>query len=189
MNKSKTKQSGFTIVELLIAFTIIGILMAIGMPAIKGIVTDGKVAPTGADINTVVSKIRSNFAGQGSYANLGSGAAATAIFANTARGLATTLTIGGAGATATVQHDIGATNSQITVAQSTITTAGDSFAVTIPTVNDSACPGLSTQVSRTAEIITVNGVNVKAVGGTYNGGTAQNACTAGDTNTFVFTFR
>jgi hypothetical protein len=77
----------------------------------------------------------------------------------------------------------------VTVAPATIAVAGDSFTVTAPTVNEAACPGLASSLSRAAEVISVNGVAVKAVNGVYNGGTAQNACTAGDTNTFVFTFR
>ena len=88
-----------------------------------------------------------------------------------------------------MQHDIGATGSQVTVLPSTITTAGDSFNVTVPTVNEAACPGLASQLSKSAERITVNGVVAKAVGANYNGATAQNACVVGDLNAFVFTFR
>ena len=122
-------------------------------------------------------------------ARIGAPAAATANFANTAAGLASSLTVTGTGATATVQHGLGATGSQVAVASSTITTAGDSFTVTFPTVNMAACPGLASQLSKAAEVITINGTSVKAAGGNYNGGAAQNLCTAGDTNAFVFTFR
>lgn len=88
-----------------------------------------------------------------------------------------------------MQHDLGETGAQIAVASSTITTAGDSFTVTLPKVNEAACPGIAAQLAKSAEVILVNGKSVKAVGGTYNGGTAQNLCTAGDTNSFAFTFR
>ncbi len=188
---ASSAQKGFTIVELLVVLAIIGVLVVIAVPAARGIIIGGKTAPTASDINKVVSSIRANFSGQGNtpYTNLGNGAAATAIFANTARGVASSLTVTGAGATATIQHDIGATGSQVTVAQGTITTLGDSFDVTLPTVNASACPGMASQLAKSAEVITVNGTNVKAAGALYNGGTAQNACTANDTNTFVFTFR
>lgn len=188
---AKSKNAGFTIVELLIVLSIVAVLAVIGIPIARGIIISGKVEPTASDINKVVTKLRSNFTGQGAtpYTNMGATAAATAIFSNTARGLASSLNVTGTGATAAVSHDIGATGSAIAVAQSTITTAGDSFTVTIPTVNDSACPGLASQLSKSAEVITINATSVKAVGGTYNGGTAQNACTADDTNSFVFTFR
>lgn len=182
---------GFTLVELLIVLAIIAVIAIFGVPFARGIIIGGKTEPTASDISKVVTKMRANFAGQGTtpYTNLGAAAAATANFANTARGLTSALTVTGAGATATIQHDIGATGAQIAVAQGTITTAGDSFTVTINDVNEAACPGLAAQLSKASEVIAVNGTNVKAAGANYNGGTAQNACTAGDTNDFVFTFR
>jgi type IV pilus assembly protein PilA len=185
------KARGFTLVELMVVMAIIAILGIIGIPKMREIIVDGKVEPTASDIVKVATKIQTNFAGQGAtpYTNLGVPAAATAVFANTARGLASSLVVAGAGATATVVHDIGATSSQVAVAQGTITTLGDSFTVTLPTVNIAACPGLASQLSKSAEVILINATSVKAVGGTYNGGAAQNLCTAGDTNTFVFTFR
>jgi len=188
---SLKKAKGFTLVELIVVIAIGALLALFAVPYARGVIINGKVEPTANDVNKTVSMIRGNFAGQGvtPYTNLGTGAAATAIFSNTARGLSSSLTVAGTGATATTQHDLGLTGSQITVASTTITTAGDSFSVTMPTVNDAACPGLAAQLSRVAEVITINATNVKAVGGNYNGGTAQNACTAGDTNTFVFTFR
>ena len=190
--KFKTRaQRGFTIVELLIVLAIIAFLAIIGVPWVRNIMISGQVEPTANDVQKVVAAMRQNFSGQGNtpYTNLGAPAAATANFANTAAGIASSLTVTGSGATATVQHGLGATGSQVSVASSAITTAGDSFTVTFPTVNMAACPGLANQLSKAAEVITINGTSVKAAGGTYNGGTAQNLCTAGDTNAFVFTFR
>lgn len=188
---SKKNVKGFTLVELIVVIAIGALLALFAVPYARGVIINGKVEPTANDINKTVTSIRGNFAGQGvtPYNNLGVGAAATAIFANTARGLSSALTVSGSGATATVQHDLGETGAQITVASATITSAGDSFAVTLPSVNNAACPGLAAQLSRVAEVITINGAAAKAVGSTYNGGIAQNACTDADTNTFVFTFR
>ena len=185
------KSKGFTLVELIVVIAIGALLALFAVPYARGVIINGKVEPTANDINKTVTSIRGNFAGQGvtPYNNLGVGAAATAIFANTARGLASSLTVSGNGAAATVQHDVGETGSQIAVAAAAITTPGDSFSVTLPTVNNAACPGLAAQLSRVAEVISINGAAAKAVGGTYNGGVAQNACSEGDTNTFVFTFR
>ncbi len=191
LSRSNKKSRGFTLIELIVVLAIGALLALLGVPFARSIIISGKVEPTANDINKTVTAIRGNFAGQGvtPYLNLGSNAAATAVFANTSRGLASALNVTGTGATATVQHDLGETGSQVTVASATVSVAGDSFAVTLPNVNDAACPGLATQLSRAAEVITVNGTPVKALGGSYNGGTSQNACTAGDSNTFVFTFR
>jgi prepilin-type N-terminal cleavage/methylation domain-containing protein len=187
----KSRQKGFTIIELIVVIAIIALLSILAIPFARGLIIDGKVQPTADDINKVVTKIRANFAGQGAtpYTNLGAAANATAVFSNTARGLASSLTVTGSGTAAITAHDLGQTNSQVAVAQATITTAGDSFSVTLPTVNETACPGLASQMAKGAERITINGTVAKAVGGTYNGGTAQNACLSGDTNAFVFTFR
>ena len=182
---------GFTLVELIVVIAIGALLALLAVPYARGVIINGKVEPTANDINKTVTSLRGNFAGQGvtPYTNLGTGATATAIFANTARGLSSSLSVSGTGASATVAHDLGETGAQITVSSSTITTAGDSFTVTAPSANNAACPGLAAQLSRVAEVITINGATAKAVGGVYNGGVAQNACTEGDTNTFVFTFR
>jgi type IV pilus assembly protein PilA len=179
-------QKGFTIVELLIVLGIIAVLAVVATPFARDIIISGKTEPTATDVSKLSSAIRANFSGQGAtpYTNV-----TTAVLSNTARGLVSAMTITGAGATATMQHDIGATSSQVTAGAGTITTAGDSFTVTFATVNAAACPGLASQLSRAAEVITINGTAVKAAGALYDGATAQNACTAGDTNGFVFTFR
>jgi prepilin-type N-terminal cleavage/methylation domain-containing protein len=180
------RQRGFTIVELTIAIGIIAVLAIFGLPFARGLIIDGKVQPTSSDIVRAAAKIRSNFTGQGTtpYASI-----TTASFANAARGLASAITVTGSGTTSAMTHDLGTTGSAVTVASATVTTAGDSFTVTLPTVNEAACPGLAAQVAKATEVITINGTSVKAVGAGFNGQTAGAACTAGDTNTFVFTFR
>lgn len=192
-NSKSRLQKGFTMVELIVVLSVIALLAILAVPSARGLIISGKVEPTGGDLNKVVTKIRSNFIGQGTtpYTALVAGGVGNAVFANTARGLVSTLTVTGANATATIQHDIGLTNANITIAPSTLPLGviGDSFTVTLPTVNDAACPGLASQMAKAAEIITINATTVKAFDALYQGATAQNLCTSGDTNTFVFTFR
>jgi type IV pilus assembly protein PilA len=186
------QQRGFSLIELLFVLAVVAILTAVATPFVRALLIEGRVEPTAKDVINVTNSMRAAAGATASntpYTTLGATEAATAVFTNAGRGKATALTITGAGATATTQHQLGATGSQVAVAQGTITTAGDSFTVTFPTVNEAACPGLANQLARVSEVITVNGTGVKAAGGAYNSATATNACTAGDTNAFVFTFR
>lgn len=183
------RAKGFTMVELIIVLAIIALLAIIGIPFARGVLISGRVEPSANDITSTAAAMRTSFAGQGAtpYNNLG--ANPTAVFANTAKGLASALSVSGVGTAATISHDLGETGALITVAIGSITTAGDSYTVDIPTVNNAACPGLASQLNRSSEVISINGTTVKAAGGTYDGGAAQIACTDGDTNDFVFTFR
>ena len=184
--RNDRNQRGFTMIELVVVISIIALLAIIAIPFARSMIIDGKVPTTANDITRVAAKLRTNFANQGTtpYTSI-----TTAGFANTARGLASSLTISGTGTSSTVTHDIGSTGSSVSVASATITTAGDAFSVTMPNVNEAACPSLAAQLSKSAEVITINGTAVKAAGATYSGATAGGACTSGDANSFVFTFR
>lgn len=190
LKKVAPKQGGFSLVELILVLAIGAILAVLGIPLINSYIIAGKVEPTVNDLRAGIASMRKNFTnGTTPYATLGTGAAATAAFANQIRGSAMALTITGEGNAATIQHGIGATGSQVTVASATITTAGDAYTITLPTVNVAACPDLAALMARTAEAISINGTVVKPVDGEYNGSAAANLCTDADTNTFVFTMR
>lgn len=182
------KQRGFTLIELSIVLLIIAVLGALGYPKIRTFLISGKTKPTADDITLAVTRIRANAEGTGNtpYASV-----ATNTIANTLRDRTNALTVTGVGNAATLQHKLGATGSQVTAAPATITTAGDSFTLTLPTVNSGACPELATSLQNSAEIISINGTVVKSNPGStlYNGQTAAAACTADDTNSYVFTFR
>lgn len=181
---------GFTFIELLIVLAVVAILAVIGIPSIQSTIISGKVEPTANDLRIGIASMRKNFnTGSAPYATLGSGATSTAVFANMIRGPGSTLTVAGTGNASTVQHTIGAAGAQVTVASDTLASAGDSFSITVPNANVAACPDLSAMMSRTSDRITLNGTVVKAINGNYDSSAAANACTSGDTNTFVFTVR
>ena len=183
-----SKQSGFTLIELTIVLLLIAVLGYLATPRIRAYMIESRVDTHAKSINEAVMRIRANTQGAGPtpYATV-----TTATLANTLRDRTTAMTLSGAGINSTITHSLGATGSAVTVASNTITAAGDSFTVTFPTVHNGACPAFSTQIQNTAEIISINGTVVKSVPGAvaYNGQNAQDNCTDGDTNTFVFTFR
>ncbi|MCX8518340.1 MAG: type 4 pilus major pilin [Rhodoferax sp.] len=186
------RQSGFTAVELLIVVMLIGLLTVVFFPNIRGLLISARTTPTANDLTTALLRIRANAEAANSgtpYDNI-----TAASLANTLADRSTAMTVNGSGSTATVEHKLGVTGSQIAVAPATITTLGDSFTVTFNLVNKAACPNLAAALVGSSEIIAINATTVYrnrtagvAVG--YNGETAGNICTAGNTNTFVFTAR
>ena len=186
------RQSGFTAVELLIVVMLIGLLTVVFFPNIRGLLISARTTPTANDLTTALLRIRANAEAANSstpYDNI-----TAASLANTLADRSTTMPVNGTGSTATVEHKLGVTSSLIAVAPATITTLGDSFTVTFSTVNKAACPNLAAALVGSSEIITINGTTVfrsktAGVEVKYNGETAGNLCTAGNTNIFVFTVR
>jgi type IV pilus assembly protein PilA len=185
---AKRFQAGMTLIELTIVLLIIGLIGLFIFTGFNGIVIGTKVDPTAKDTAAAVLRLRVNAEGTGTtpYAGM-----TTAALANTLRGRTTVMTVAGAGNAATVSHSLGATGSAITAAPATITTAGDAFTISFPTVNKAACPSFAAALRNVSQIITINGTAVHSIPGgiAFNGQTAENLCTADDTNTFVFTVR
>lgn len=66
----KRKQSGFTIVELLIVIVVIGILAAIVITTFTGVQKKGRDADRKSDINSIYSQVEVYFAENGKYPSL-----------------------------------------------------------------------------------------------------------------------
>ncbi|MBI5357252.1 prepilin-type N-terminal cleavage/methylation domain-containing protein [Candidatus Saccharibacteria bacterium] len=66
----KKKQSGFTIVELLIVIVVIGILAAIVITTFTGVQKKGRDADRKSDINSMYSQVEVYFAENGKYPTL-----------------------------------------------------------------------------------------------------------------------
>jgi type IV pilus assembly protein PilA len=179
----RSKQGGFTILELTTVIAIIAILSIVSLFALPPFIISGKVGPATNELLRGMQKMRINSEGAGltPYA-----AVNTSTFANQMRG-GSVFTVTGVGAAATMNNSLRLLGtSVVTVAPGTLTVAGDSYVITAATVSDAACPGLAAAAQRGAERITINGTVVKAAGGAYNGVAASGACSLLDTNTFTF---
>lgn len=66
----KRKQSGFTIVELLIVIVVIGILAAIVITTFTGVQKKGRDADRKSDVNAIYSQVEVYFAQEGKYPTL-----------------------------------------------------------------------------------------------------------------------
>lgn len=188
VNRSRTGVSvnkGFTMLELVIVLGLIGILAAFTLPKMNSMLIAQKAQTVGREMQALIVKVRNGHQdvapGSQPYT-----AVTTSEAANMLR--ETTFVVTGTGAAATVTHPLGTTTPTVSLAPGTLTVAGDSALITLANVNRGACPDLANYLAKSVDTISINGTNVKAVGGTYNATTAQNTCTDGDTNTFVFQF-
>lgn len=186
----KSRQHGFTLVEIAIVAAIVLIAAVLGIPAINGYIIENKVPTVGQELQRFVARSKASVQGLGAtpYADVG-----PAQLANGLRS-SSVLTVSGVGASATVRHGLGATDGGVVLAPGNITTNGDAFTLTLDKVSDAACPGLAAVMQRVSERIAVNAITVKTPGaggetGVYDAAGAGAACTSGDSNTFVFTAR
>ncbi len=63
----KTQQEGFTLIEILIAVAIIGVLASIALPAYKDYVENAKVAKAVSDIATIAVKVEAYWQDERAY--------------------------------------------------------------------------------------------------------------------------
>lgn len=157
-------------------------------PAMNAYLISTKVDPTAKEIAGAVMRMRDDTQGTGPtpYASM-----TTESLANTMRDHTKAMKVTGTGTSATVSHGLGSSFTAIAAAPATITTTGDAFTITLPSVNKAACPSLAAALLDVSQIITINGAAVHSIPGgiAFNDQSAEKLCTTDDTNSFVFTVR
>jgi type IV pilus assembly protein PilA len=66
-----SEESGFTLIELLVVIIILGILLAIAVPAYLGFQDRANKSAAQANVRSTLPSIQAYFADRGSYANIG----------------------------------------------------------------------------------------------------------------------
>lgn len=187
MCASRTAQKGFTIVELTVVMAIMGILAIFSFYQIQKFIYSGRVQPAATALQSAMSGTRVSFSTTGSptpYSGI-----TTASFAAYIKDTNATFQTVGSGASRTITHNLGATSAPATVAPDTLTTLGDSAAITLSSVSEYVCAEIMVALSRSAERLAINGTNVKSIGSNFQAELAKVACTDGDTNTLTITFK
>ncbi|AYD66050.1 prepilin-type N-terminal cleavage/methylation domain-containing protein [Achromobacter sp. B7] len=189
----RLRQGGFTLVELAAVLVLIGVLIMISMPSIKGFFVQTRVGPAAAELQRFMTATRllgegdsvTPYAAINNASNLAPAMAESSVFK-----------VNGA----TVAHRLGGSgvgsNGTITIGPVALGggAMGSGLGLTLTNVNHRACPGLATTLNSVSEMISVNGTAAKTLGtnnepGSFNAVTAQDLCVKGDNNTFVFATR
>lgn len=184
------RQKGNALLNVAIAI-FLGVLIAVvGVPKIQSYLVEAAIPPVSDEIQRFITRTVVSAQGTGNtpYAGLDQ-----AYFAQQVRN--TSLQVGavsgqGTGGTI-VRHGLGGRDTgTITLAET-----GTAFTLTFANVNNAACPGLATTLSKSVDDISINGTvvkstdNNKTVTTQFTPMSAANECNDGDTNAFVFTVR
>lgn len=181
---SRTRQAGFTILELTIVIAVIGLLAYALMPYFKNVMVSVNITPVAKDLNQfAMDTMRSAAQSEDGdpYTNL-----SQTLLANALERSHLSVRNG-----TVVRHGLGGGDAGIV----TLANSGTQFTITTSKMSPAACPDFITQMQANAVKATVNGTTVKALDDSNNTTTAysvtktQAACSKGDTNEAVFTFR
>lgn len=181
-SRRRPASRGFTLIELIVVLAIITTMAMISVPRVSSFMAEAKAPTVAGEFQRAMTRIRTVSTGATPYATVN-----TAMLANNLR--ETSFTVVGTGTAATVTHSLGASGATVTAAPASLVALGDAVAATWQRTNVGACAVLPSLLNAQVEAIQVNGTAVKTFGGSLDAVAVQNQCTAGDTNTLVFTFR
>ncbi|MCB5362921.1 prepilin-type cleavage/methylation domain-containing protein [Pusillimonas sp. CC-YST705] len=187
-SRGRHRQHGDALVNLMLAVMIMILLAVIGIPAINGIVIEGRTPDVAAELQRFMARMRA-MGTTGTnlpYSNV-SNASNLAPATREATTLRTTGNI--------VAHRLGGTGTgnsgTVSLAAANLAGAGlgSAYSLTVTDVHDKACPTLASIMSTSSEEMTLNGNAIKNTTTPYNAADAQQHCVDGENNDFVFTAR
>lgn len=186
--RGRHRQHGDALVNLLLAVMIIILLAVIGIPAVNGIIIEGRTPDVSSELQRFMARMRTmGTAGTNlPYANVNN----ANNLAPATREATTLRTTGNV-----VAHRLGGTGTgtsgTVTLSPANLGGAGlgSAYSLTITDVHDKACPTLASIMASSAEEMTLNGSTIKNSTTAYNASDAQQHCVSGESNNFVFTAR
>lgn len=182
------RQQGDALVNLMLAVMIMTLLAVIGIPAVNGLIIEGRTPDVAAELQRFMARMRAMGAAGTHlpYANVSN----AANLAPATREATTLRTTG-----STVAHRLGGSGTGsdgiVTLGPANLggSGLGSAYVLSVSSVHDKACPTLASILSTSCEEMSLNGHPIKSATTPYNAADAQRHCVDGENNDFTFTAR
>ena len=168
------KKRGYSMIEIAIGTVIVGLLLAVTISYVRGILADNRSNAELQELPMVVSKITKMYNNRPTFNGI-----STAILA--ANGVYPAERVNGA----VITNRFGGA---VTVAAATTSIADDSVTLTYTLVGESECKAIIPQLDNSMTSMSVNSTAVKVAGSPVNLTTLGAQC-ANATNTIAYTFK
>lgn len=188
LSRRRRRQRGDALVNLMLAVMIMTLLAVIGIPAVNGIIIEGRTPDVASELQRFMARMRAMGAAGTSlpYVSV-SNASNLAPATREATSLRTTGNV--------VAHRLGGSGAgnkgTVTLTPANLDGAGlgSAYTLSVTSVHDKACPTLASIMSSSSEEMGLNGSLIKNANTPYNAADAQRYCTDGESNDFTFTAR